>query len=60
MRNFKIGDRVKYKTRKNSSKIFHGLILGFKENKINVSKYRYSDFSGGLLPTWIDETELIN
>ena len=55
----KIGDRVMYKTSKDSLKEFHGLILGFKADKINVSKYRYSDFSGGLSPTWIDKEDLL-
>lgn len=55
----KIGDRVMYKTSKDSLKEFHGLILGFKADKINVSKYRYSDFSGGLLPTWISIEDLL-
>lgn len=56
----KIGDRVKYKTSKNSLKEFHGFILGFKKDKINVSKYRYSDFSGQELPpTWIDKENML-
>ena len=49
---FKIGEIIKYQVRKNSLEYFYGQILGFKQDKINVSKYRYSDFSGGLLPTW--------
>jgi hypothetical protein len=55
----KIGDRVKYKTSEKSLKDFHGYILGFKADKINVSKYRYSDFSGELLPTWIDKEDIV-
>ena len=55
----KIGDRVKYKTSKKSLTEYHGLILGFKADKINVSKYRFSDFSGGLLPTWIDKEDIV-
>lgn len=54
-----IGDRVKYKTSKNSLQEYHGVILGFKADKINVSKYKFSDFSGFCTETWIDETELI-
>ena len=56
----KIGDKVKYKTSKNSLKFFHGFILGFKTDKINVSKFRYSDYSGHeLVPTWIDINDII-
>lgn len=55
----KVGDRVKYKTSKKSLSVFHGVILGFKADKINVSKHRYSDFSGELTPTWIDKEDLI-
>ena len=55
----KIGDRVIYKTSKDSLKKFHGLILGFKADKINVSKHKYNDFSGGLLPTWISIEDLL-
>lgn len=56
----KIGDKVKYKTSKNSLKTFHGFILGFKTDKINVSKFRYSDYSGHeLVPTWIDINDII-
>lgn len=55
----KIGDRVKYKTSKESLQEYHGLILSFKADKVEVSKYKYSDFSGGLLPTWIDREDLI-
>ena len=55
----KIGDKVKYRTSNNSLKIFHGFILGFKEGKINVSKFRYSDYSGELVPTWIDKEDII-
>lgn len=51
----KEGDTIKYKTSKNSLKIFYGIILGFKEDKIHVSKYRFSDYSGYSLPnTYID------
>ena len=55
----KIGDKIKYQIRKNSLEYFYGTILGFKVDKIYVSKYRYSDFSGELLPTYIDETDII-
>lgn len=56
----KIGDKIEYKTSKNSLKTFHGFILGFKVDKINVSKYRYKDLSGGtLVPTWIDKEDIL-
>ena len=55
----KIGDKIKYKTSKNSLQIYYGEILGFKEDKINVSKYKYSDCSGFKSTTWIDLTEII-
>lgn len=56
----KIGDKIKYKTSKNSLKVFHGTVLDFKQDKIYVSKYRYSDYSGCQLPnTYVDLTEII-
>lgn len=56
----KIGDKLEYKTSKSSLKTFHGYILGFKYDKINVSKYRYADFSGHELPpTWIDKEDIL-
>lgn len=55
----KIGDKLKYETSKNSLKIYYGFIIGFKQDKINVSKHKYSDFSGQLLPTWIDKENII-
>ena len=55
----KIGDKVKYKTSKNSLQTYYGFIIGFKQDKINVSKFKYQDFSGQLLPTWIGKEEVI-
>lgn len=56
----KIGDKIKYKTSKNSLQTYYGTILGFKLDKIRVSKYKYSDYSGFGLETYVDETEIIN
>jgi hypothetical protein len=55
----KIGDEVKYKTSKDSLKIYYGTILGFKADKIRVSKYKYSDYSGQRLETYISKEDLI-
>ncbi len=55
----KTGDEVKYKTSKNSLQIYYGRVLGFKADKINVSKYKFSDFSGFCTTTWIDLNDLI-
>jgi len=55
----KIGDKVQFKTSKNSLQVYYGTVLGFKLDKIRVSKYKYSDHSGLGLETYIDETELI-
>jgi len=55
----KIGDKVKYKTAKNSLQVYFGIILGFKVNKIKVSKYKYSDYSGAMIYTYIDKEDLI-
>ena len=56
---YKIGDKVKFKTSKNSLQIYYGTILGFKMDKIYVTRCKYSDYSGGMLETYIDETEII-
>ena len=56
----KIGDKIKFKTSKNSLQTYYGTILGFKADKINVTKYKYSDYSGFTTTTWIDETELVD
>jgi hypothetical protein len=55
----KIGDKVKYKTSKNSLQIYYGSILGFKLDKILVTKYKFSDYSGPLLQTYIDKNDLM-
>jgi hypothetical protein len=55
----KIGDKVKYKTSKNSLQIYHGTILGFKVDKIKVSKYKFSDYSEVVTETYIDKEDLI-
>lgn len=55
----KIGDKIKFKTSKNSLQIYYGTVLSFKMDKIRVSKYKYSDYSGFSTETYIDETELI-
>ena len=55
----KIGDKVKFKTSKNSLQIYYGTVLGFKLDKIRVSKYKYSDYSGRMLDTYVDETEIL-
>jgi hypothetical protein len=54
-----IGDKVKYKTSKRSLQIYYGTILGFKLDKIKVSKYKYSDYSGVRLEIYIDKEDLI-
>jgi hypothetical protein len=55
----KIGDKVKYKTRKNSIEPLYGTILGFKMDKIKVSKYKFSDYSGFRTETYIDKEDII-
>jgi len=55
----KIGDKVEFKTSKYSPQTYYGTVLGFKLDKIRVSKYKYSDYSGIGSETYIDETELI-
>lgn len=55
----KIGDNVKYKTSKNSLQIYYGTILGFNADKIKVSKYKFSDYSGFATETYIDKEDLI-
>ena len=37
-----VGDKVKYKTSKASLQTYYGTILGFKLDKIRVSKYKFS------------------
>lgn len=55
----KIGDKVKYKTSKASSQVYYGIILGFKGDKIKVSKYKFSDYSGLRLETYVNKEDLI-
>lgn len=55
----KIGDKVKYKISKTSLQIYYGTILGFKLDKIRVSKYKFSDYSGFRTETYIDKEDLI-
>ena len=55
----KIGDKVKFKTSKNKLAFYYGTVLGFKLDKIRVTKYKFSDYSGQCLETYTDETELI-
>jgi hypothetical protein len=55
----KIGDPVKYKTSKNKLEPYYGTILGFKLDKIRVSKYKFSDYSGFRTETYIDKEDLI-
>lgn len=55
----KIGDHVKYKTSKASLQTYYGIVLGFKEDKIRVSKYQFSDYSGFSTETYIDKEDLI-
>ena len=57
--NLKIGDKVKFKTSKNSLQTYYGTVLGFKLDKVYVTKYKYSDYSGRCSKTYIDETEII-
>lgn len=54
-----IGDKVKYKTNRASLQTYYGTILGFKEDKIWVSKYKFSDYSGFATETYIDREDLI-
>jgi hypothetical protein len=55
----KIGDKIKFKTSKKSLQTYYGIVLGFKLDKVKVSKYKFSDFSGYGLETYIDETEIL-
>jgi hypothetical protein len=55
----KIGDKVRYRTRKNSLETLYGTILGFKMDKIRVSKYKFSDYSGFRTETYIDKEDII-
>ena len=55
----KISDRIKYKTSRASLQTYYGTILGFKEGKIWVSKYKFSDYSGFRGETYIDREDLI-
>ena len=55
----KVGDKVKYKTSKTSLQIYYGTILGFKLDKIRVSKYKFSDYSGVKTEVYIDKEDLI-
>ena len=55
----KIGDKIKFKTSKNSLQIYYGKVLDFKEDKIKVSKYKYSDYSGFSTETWIDFEDIL-
>mgnify|MGYP000060567805 FL=1 len=54
-----VGDKVKYKTSKASLQTYYGTILGFKLDKIRVSKYKFSDYSGFATETYIDKEDLI-
>lgn len=56
----KIGDKIKYKTNKNSLQTYYGTVLGFKMDKIRVTRCKHPDYSGRMLDTYIDETEIIN
>ena len=56
---YKIGDKIKFKTSKNSLHVYYGTVLGFKLDKIYVTKCKYSDYSGRMLETYIDETEIV-
>ena len=55
----KIGEKVKYKTSKPSMQVYYGEILSIKFDKIKVSKYKFSDYSGLRLETYIDKEDLI-
>ena len=55
----KIGDKIKFKTSKNSLQIYYGVVLGFKMDKVYTTKCKYSDYSGRLLETYVDETEIL-
>lgn len=55
----KIGDKVKYKTSKDSIQIYYGTVLGFKMDKIRVSKYKYRDYSCDMGETYISKEDLI-
>lgn len=55
----RIGDKVKYKTSKDSIQIYYGTVLGFKEGKIRVSKYKYMDYSGNMGETYISKEDLV-
>ena len=59
MEELKLGDRVKYKTSKKSLQVYYGNIIGFKEDKIKVTKFKYSDYSGRLVSMYIERGDLI-
>jgi hypothetical protein len=54
-----IGDKVTYRESKNSRRIYFGTILGFKEDKIKVSKYWFCDFSEFKTENYIDKEDII-
>lgn len=56
----KVGDKIKYKTSKKSLQVYHGTILHFKEDKIKVTKYKYQDHSGYLVPMYIEKGDIID
>lgn len=54
----KVSDKVSYKT-DNSLQVYNGRILEFKLDKIKVSKFKFSDFSGWSTTTWISKEEIL-
>ena len=54
-----INDKVSYKLSKHSMKTYYGKVLGFKMDKIHVSKYKYSDYSSKCVNTYIDVEDII-
>jgi hypothetical protein len=59
LKDLKIGDKIKFKTSKNSLQIYYGTVLGFKMDKVYVTKCKFKDYSGRCLETYIDETEIL-
>lgn len=55
----KLKDKIQFKTSKNSLQIYYGWVVGFKADKIQVTKYKYSDYSGFGTTTWIDMEDIL-
>ena len=59
MNNISINSKVSYKTSKHSLQVYYGYILGYKLDKIYVSKFKFSDYSGYSTTTYIDVEDIL-